>query len=84
MGYYKDRLTMTIIASLDQWHFRGTAVEGVISRSTSEQYKDGDKYIIMNVRFNHYRHAEGYWPDHWVLVSQTGDCFMLLDSQRLP
>lgn len=81
MSYYKDRLTTTITASLLEWRLRGNGfIEGKIARSFDVNYRDGDKYIL-NGMLIHYSHNEGFWPDHFILSTNTG-CHFYLDSKE--
>jgi hypothetical protein len=74
---------MTITASLLQWSLRGNdAVQGTIARSISNKYKDGDQYLFLNGKLTHYCHAEGFWPDHFTLSTNTGDHFFLSAKEQ--
>jgi hypothetical protein len=82
MGFYKTRLTTIITAKLVSWRLRGTGVEGIIKESISKEYQDGESWLLMNVTFNHYKYAEGFWPDHFIIKNQTGNYFMLKDCDK--
>jgi hypothetical protein len=83
MGYLSERLATTITASLQQWRLRGESVEGMIYQSVNSDFKDGDRYIFMGGRLVHFPYAEGMWPDHYVLINNTGYHFYLASKEQL-
>lgn len=84
MGLYKERLATTITANLLSWRLRGTdAAEGIIYGSYTSDYRDGTAMIFKNVRLTHFRHNEGFWPDHYLMSTQTGLHFMLIAKDQI-
>lgn len=84
MGLYKERLATTITANLLSWRLRGTdAAEGIIYGSYTNEYRDGEKRIFLNVRLTHFRHNEGFWPDHYLMSTYTGSHFMLIAKDQI-
>lgn len=74
---------MTIItAKLSPWRLRFNGIEGTIEASINEDYVDGDNWVFINTSLDHYKYSEGHWPDHFIMKTQTGLYFMLLDSDR--
>lgn len=66
------------------WRLRENgAVEGVIYDSFDKTYPEGSKMIFLNTRLTHYKYAEGYWPDHFVASTHTGEHFMMIDKDRI-
>lgn len=65
------------------WRLRPNGVEGIIYDSFEPEYKDGDKYVFMNVNLTHFGYAEGFWPDHFVASTQTGRHFMLIAKDQI-
>lgn len=45
--------------------------------SITEDYKDGEKWLLMPVTLTHYNYAEGFWPDHYIASTETGTHFFL-------
>jgi len=82
MGKYKQRLTITFAANLTSWRLRENGcVEGTISQSIDDIYKDGDRYIFMNTKLEHWPAAEGFWEDHFVMKTETEFYFRLNASE---
>lgn len=82
MGHWKQRLTTTITAELKSWRLRGPGVEGTIYNSIDPEYRDGEKFILMNLTLQHYPYAQDFWPDHWVVSTQTGKHFIMVSTEQ--
>lgn len=85
MGFYKNRLTITITANLNAWYLNNNIVEGTISKSIDEnEYPDDVRYMFINVvEFHHYEAQEGHWPAHYLLKTNTDRYFMCKDSEQI-
>lgn len=84
MGYLSERLATTITASLIQWQLRENGgIQGTIDKSIDKTYRDGDKYLFMGGRLTHYSHNEGFWPDHFVMSTNTGQHFYLDSKEQI-
>jgi hypothetical protein len=83
MGQFKQRLTTTVSADLINWRLRENGcIEGTIYDSVDKDYYDGERLIFKNTILTHWPYAHGFWPDHFLLETQTGKYFMLKDCDR--
>lgn len=81
---HSERLATTITAQLIDWKLRENGgVEGTIYESDAPEYKEGEHYIFLNTRMQHWPACEGFWPDHFIMTTQTGRYhFMLKDKDK--
>ena len=81
MGFYKNRLTTTVTASLRHWRLRDeNLVSGYIYQSVDPQFIDGE-LLAVEGKLVHYKQNEGFWPDHFILSTEVGTHFFL-DSRE--
>lgn len=78
MGKFKERLTITFTASLQEWFLRDEdIVQGTVALSIDRDYRDGENRIFMNVSLKHYPTIEGGWKSHYVMTTASGRHFKL-------
>lgn len=85
MAYQKKIDLIRTAAELKQWLLDNEKnnVIGIIANSVDLNYKNGERYTVLN--FKHMTHypATNHCKEHWLIKTQAGNYFILNASERV-